>query len=396
MHPVRLPLAALLAAALLVACGGGDEPVPGSQPTAGAPTAKGSFSALVSFGDSLSDIGAYAPATSLAGNGNAPYFGGKFTTNLDGGQGKVWVENLASSLGLVVTPAEVGFAGSSVKCPAALQSAALAATCTGYGQGGSRVSDANGIGKSGGALTVPMTTQVANHLARFGSFSAADLVMVFGGNNDVFIQFGAFTAQATQIQTEAAAGRISADEAKRQLFHAQTTAQEALKTAALQLTTLVREQMLAKGARYVAVWNLPDSSLTPFGAALPASVKPVLTALVDTFNLWLREGLAGQPVQIVDANAALRDIHGNPAKYGMLNTTVPACDASKISVLTGGAISDGSSLFCSGTPGMPYTGLRSGADINTWQFADSVHPTVGGHKLISDLALATLRSYGWI
>ena len=33
--------------------------------------------------------------------------------------GTVWVENLATSLGLLVTPAEVGFAGSSVKCPAA-------------------------------------------------------------------------------------------------------------------------------------------------------------------------------------------------------------------------------------------------------------------------------------
>lgn len=396
MKQFRLQLAALVAAALLAACGGGDEPVPGSQPTAGAPTTKGSFRALVSFGDSLSDIGAYAPATSLAGNGSAPYFGGKFTTNIDGNLGKVWVENLASALGLVVTPAEVGFAGSSVKCPAALQSAALAATCTGYGQGGSRVSDANGIGKSGGALTVPMTTQVANHLARFGSFSAADLVMVFGGNNDVFTQFGIFTAKATQIQTEAAAGRIDGDEAKRQLFHAQTAAQDALKTAALQLATLVREQMLAKGARYVAVWNLPDSSLSPFGATLPASVKPVLTALVDTFNLWLREGLAGQPVQIVDANTAFRDTYNNPAKYGMVNNTLPACDATKISALTGGAVGDGSSLFCNATAGMPYNGLRSGADVNTWQFADGVHPTVGGHRLISDLALATLRSYGWI
>ena len=31
--------------------------------------------------------------------------------------GKVWIENLATALGLVVTPAEVGFAGTSVKCP---------------------------------------------------------------------------------------------------------------------------------------------------------------------------------------------------------------------------------------------------------------------------------------
>ena len=89
----------LCAAALLVsACGGGEPDVPGSGSPSGAPTAKGSFTAVVSFGDSLSDAGAYAPATSLTGNGTAPYFGGKFTTNC--ATGTVWVENLASTLGL--------------------------------------------------------------------------------------------------------------------------------------------------------------------------------------------------------------------------------------------------------------------------------------------------------
>src|SRR5262245_54121924 len=103
----------LLAAALLAACGGGDAPyVPGTSPTSGAPTTKGSFTKLVVFGDSLSDIGAYAPATSLTGNGQPPYFGGKFTTN--GATGTVWVENLAAKMGLTITPAEVGFGTQSV------------------------------------------------------------------------------------------------------------------------------------------------------------------------------------------------------------------------------------------------------------------------------------------
>lgn len=175
--------AAALSALLLAACGGGDDPqLPGTLGTSGAPTTKGTFTAVVSFGDSLSDVGAYAPATSLSGTGAAPYFGGKFTTN--GATGTVWVENLATSLGLLVTPHEVGFAGSSVKCPAAANPA-LAGTCTGYSQGGARVTDPNGIGKSGGALTVPVKTQIANHLGRFGNFKAGDLITVFAGNNDV-------------------------------------------------------------------------------------------------------------------------------------------------------------------------------------------------------------------
>ena len=93
----------LITSALLTACGGGDDPyVAGSTPTAGAPTTKGTFTAVVAFGDSLSDNGAYAPATSLTGNGQPPYFGGKFTTN--GANGTVWVENLATRLGLSGVP----------------------------------------------------------------------------------------------------------------------------------------------------------------------------------------------------------------------------------------------------------------------------------------------------
>jgi outer membrane lipase/esterase len=387
-----------LTAALLAACGGSDPTIPGSVEPAGAPTSKGSFTALVTFGDSLSDIGTYAPATSLTGNGQAPYFGGKFTAN--SATAKVWVENLATTMGLLVTPAEVGFAGASVKCPAAANPA-LAGTCTAYGQGGSRVTDVNGIGRTTStgapaALTVPVKTQIANHLSRFTSFKASDLVLVWAGNNDVFIQFGAFTAAATAIKTRQAQGAITEAEADKQLFEAQTAAQNALKAAAQELTGYVRSEILAKGGRYVAVFTLPDSALTPFGGALPASVKPVLSALVDTFNLWLRDGLGGQPVKIIDQNAPGKDVYANPARYGLTNNTVPTCDSAKISLITAGAITDGSSLFCNSTAGAPYNGIRAGADVNTWQFADSVHPTPGGHKVISDYVTQQLRAFGWI
>jgi phospholipase/lecithinase/hemolysin len=301
---------------------------------------------------------------------------------------------------LIITPAEVGFAGQSQKCPAAANPA-LANTCTGYAQGGSRVTDPNGIGHSGGALTVPMVTQIANHLARFGNFTATDLVVVFGGNNDVFAQFGAFTTAATQIQTDAATGKITADQANLELFQAQTAAQTAMKQAAQELAGYVKTQILAKGAKYVVVWNLPDSALTPFGASLKAdpataSAVPVLSGLVDIFNLWLRDGLTDLPVQLLDANTLFKETYNNPTKYGIVNNTTPACDVAKISAITGGLITDGSSLFCNSTPGAPYNGLTTGADVTTWEFADSVHPTTGGHKLISDVAMQILQSYGWI
>ena len=394
MKNVRSWGLATVAALLLVACGGGDPSVPGTGSPAGAPTTPGAFTAVVSFGDSLSDIGTYAPATSLTGNGQPPYFGGKFTTN--SATGTVWVENLATSLGIVVTPAEVGFGASSVKCPVALSLPALAGTCTGYGQGGSRVTDPNGIGHTGGALTVPMVTQIANHLTRFGTFKDTDLILVYGGNNDVFTQFGTFAATAAQVQADAASGKITADQANLALFTAQTAAQAEMKKAALELAGYVRTQILAKGGKYVAVMLLSDIADTPFGNSLPATARPVLTDLSRIFNLWITDALTGAPVQLVDTFTLFKDGYTNPAKYGIVNNTVPACDAAKISAITSGAVTDGSSLFCNSTPGAPYNGIRTGADVTTWQFADGVHPTTGGHKIISDAFAAQLHAFGWI
>jgi phospholipase/lecithinase/hemolysin len=346
----------------------------------------------------MSDIGSYTPATQVPGTNPPVYFGGKFTTN-NGSASPVWVENLATTLGLVVTPAEVGFNGQSQACPAAANPV-LASTCTGYAQGGARVTARNGIGRDpvtgAGALTVPVKTQIANHLARFTSFKAGDLVMVFAGNNDVFVQIQTFGALALQIQTDAAAGRITPDEANRRLFSAQTAAQDALKQAAQELAGYIRTEILAKGARYVAVWTLPDSSLTPSAAAQPATLRPVWSGLVGVFNLWLRDGLANQPVQILDLDAQWKTVFANPAQFGFTNVSTPSCDLAKIAFITGGAVTNGSSLFCNATPGAQLNTLTTGADVTTWLFADDVHPTTGGHKFLGDFVLQQLRAWGWI
>jgi phospholipase/lecithinase/hemolysin len=213
----------------------------------------------------------------------------------------------------------------------------------------------------------------------------------------VFTQFGNFAATAAQGQADAAAGRISADQANRALFDAQQSAEAGMKVAALELATDITTQILAKGGTYVAVMTLSDIADTPFGNS--AQVQParsVLTALSQTFNLWLREGLTNQPVQIIDTFALFKDAYLNPGKYGILNNTIPACDPVKISAVIGQTITSGYSLFCNATPGAPYNGLRAGSDVTVWQFADDVHPTTGGHKIISDAFSAQLKSFGWI
>jgi phospholipase/lecithinase/hemolysin len=241
-----------------------------------------------------------------------------------------------------------------------------------------------------------MVTQIANHLTRFGSFKDTDLILVYVGNNDVLVQFDTFAAKAAQIQADAAAGTITADQANQALFAAQTAAQAEMKKAALELAGDVRAQILAKGGKYVAVMLLSDIADTPFGNSLPATARPVLTDLSRIFNLWLRDALTGAPVQLIDTFTLSKDVYTNPAKYGIVNNTATACDAAKISAITSGAVTDGSSLFCNSTPGAPYNALSAGADVTTWQFADGVHPTTGGHKIISDAFAAQLHAFGWI
>ena len=109
-------ISAIVGAALLAACGGGD-----SGPTT---------TRVVVFGDSLSDMGAYTPATQIPlgqAAGVPPFFGGKFTTNTHTGYtaasntstSNTWGEWVAARLGIAITPHEVGFGPQSVKCPAA-------------------------------------------------------------------------------------------------------------------------------------------------------------------------------------------------------------------------------------------------------------------------------------
>lgn len=393
MKLIRSWAAVAAASFFLSACGGGGSDTPDTTGPAGAPTTKGNFVSVVSFGDSLSDAGSYAPATSLTGDGKAPYFGGKFTTN--SATGTIWVENLATSLGLVVTPHEVGFSTTSVKCPAAV-SAALAGSCTAYGQGGARVTDANGIGKAGGALTVPVKTQIANHQARFGNFKGNELVLVLAGANDVLVQFSGFAAKATQNAADVAAGKITQAQADALNQSNVFAAQGEVKKAAQELAGYVRTEMLAKGAKYVVVVTVPDLGATPFGLAVPASARAQLTAMVDVLNLWLRDGLNGQPVNIIDLHGFFKSVVANPSGYGMTNVAAPACDVAKIQAVTQGAVKDGSSLFCNSTAGAPYNGLASGASDTTWFFADGVHPTTGGHKVFTDEVVKLLKGYGWI
>ena len=380
-------LSAIVGAALLAACGGGGDSGPGTT-------------RVVVFGDSLSDMGAYTPATQIPlgqAAGVPPFFGGKFTTNSHTGYtatsnsstANTWGEWVAARLGIAITPHEVGFGPQSVKCPAAATSPALAGSCTGYAQGGSRVTNPAGIGNPNGTglngasptpMTRPMVTQVANHLTRFTNFGPGDIVFVYGGNNDIFIQFGA-VAQGLPPATASAN----------------------VQQAATELAALVKTQIIANGATRVAVMNLPDASVTPGYRTLPAANKGLLTQLSADFNTALAAGLAGAAVQMIDARALSGAVVASPASFGIVNATDAACDPAKISAFTGGRVTDGSSLFCNAAaaalfvaPVPNLNSIKTGASASTWLFADSVHPTTAGHKIFADQVIQKLKDFGWI
>ena len=118
-----------------------------------------------------------------------------------------------------------------------------------------------------------LVTQVAKHLERKGgSFTANDLVLVFGGNNDMFVAFGTFAAKAAAYTAQATAGQITASKAQELTLAAQIEGDASVKQAGEELAALVRTQIVGKGAKYVAVINALDSTITPFGVPVEPEV----------------------------------------------------------------------------------------------------------------------------
>jgi len=340
-------------AASLAACGGGDD------------NDKPNFSSMVSFGDSLSDVGSYATPALAASTG-----GGKYTVN--GATSKNWTEVLAADLDLPAPCAAQTGLESSGPLAGLAQAKVDHADCYGYAQGGARVTNPVGLGNKAlialgdtsgyvGQLTDPIINQMTRHLAASGgSFKSGELVTVMAGANDLFMTLAAVQA-----------GGATSDQAL-----------VAMGTAGAELAAYVKSLVVAKGARHVVVVNLPDVSKTPLGVAAGPASQASIAGLASTFNIKLAEGLVGvDEVLIVDGFAALGNYASNPAAFGISNVTTPACDLTKTIFA--------SSLVCSAAT------LRAG-DVSAYLFADTVHPGPIGYKLIADLVKQSMSKRGWI
>ncbi len=375
MTRMRWWLPGLVLGAAVVGCSG---------PSDGNQAPREGYARVVSFGDSLSDVGTYKVSTvALVG-------GGEYTVNEGGGSN--WTELLATQVGASAPcPAQTGLQSVIPQIPAA--AIVNNATCFDYAQGGARVTNPVGPGNialwlglgdpSGqlGQLTVPVVTQMTNFLAAHGSFASNDLVTVFAGGNDVFINL------ATVAATVAAGGSATT---------AGTAAVTAMATAGGQEAAYIVNYVLtAGGAKHVVVVNLPDVSITPLGLSQDPQTQGLISLMVTTFNQYLAAGLAGHTDTVlqVDLYTQSRAEASDPAQYGLSNVTTPACDLtnSRMQATTPAVLLAAvpTSLLCS-------TATTLNTDVSRYEYADTVHPTPYAYSLITSLVVTRMAQNGWL
>jgi phospholipase/lecithinase/hemolysin len=426
-------------------------------------TPKVSYASVVSFGDSLSDPGAYKadPTSSVV----AQLGGGLFTVN--GIVGAVGSEPVPSyTWAQLVSAAATGQVSCSARIGGFKVPVSNITGCTNYAQGGSRVTDPVGTGHAAdgsAALTEPIVTQVANYLSRNnGVFTGNELVTVQGGANELFAQAGILTAAATEafkasftptlisglIQnatdkttageaiglamyqasqegssqeyivnaavvaamsqdgnpslpssyTPAINAALAAGNSAAAQYIANTGAPiavGAMITAAAELSASVNN-MISKGAKRVVVTNLPDVSLTPYALSTikgsDNSTQKLVLAMTMAFNDRLKADLTGlSNVLFVDVFTENQRQIANPAQFGLSNVTGMACNLDYPNNLfaTKDVPASGSSLVCN-------TNNLIAGDTSRYLFADSVHPTPYGHKLLAQLVTKELVLAGWL
>ncbi|MFN7505508.1 MAG: SGNH/GDSL hydrolase family protein, partial [Limnobacter sp.] len=227
---------------------------------------------LFVLGDSLSDGGTYTGTATQGLLGAGVPAGAipdrmKFTTNSPTAQ--IWANVVANKLGI---PLDVDVING------------VSNTINGgnYAQGGSRVSNPAGVSNNPGIgiTTIPVTQQVDRLLADTPRFNRNDLVALWAGSNDGFIQFATVAAGAITPATALAEMSIAATELLAQI-----------------------DRLKAAGAQNIVVVTVPNLGATPqaqiiedgsvSGTAAPGSIA-LLNALSASFNNTLTSAAASK------------------------------------------------------------------------------------------------------
>ena len=234
------------------------------------------FSSLVSFGDSLSDIGNLRSAAFNAIPGAPGYFDGRFSN------GPIWIDGLSAGLGL----------------PAPVRSTA----------GGNDY--AYGLATSGtGTTPVPvLNVPIPNVRTQITGYAAANvstptaLYTVLGGANDLI---GAIEGGATPVQQGLAA-----------------------QAAANNIVAGV-QALYNDGARNILVANLPDLGNLPRfrGTSNQAAATGIAATFDSSLGVQLSLLTASSPglnLYSLDLATLFTQAQANPGSFGLTNVTDPA------------------------------------------------------------------------
>ena len=223
------------------------------------------YSEIIMFGDSLSDMGNVKDSIMNLPS-VPPYWQGRFSN------GPVWVERLASDLGLSMTHG------------------------TGTATGNNRAYGGSQSGQGYSYILLPNTgTQINNYLANVKStFSNSDLVVIWSGGNDFLYGIG-----------------------NPNITHANTVSHI--------------EEVIQANAQNILVPNLPPLDLTPEVRNRSSSEQQEIKSDIESYNSLLHASIisliAQHGVNIIEVNTHSMFLQylGNSSFLGLTNTVDMAC-----------------------------------------------------------------------
>ena len=341
------------------------------------------YSAIYSFGDSLSDAGdAYLLTSSSYGAAlgqkpepvSPPYAQETYgsTTADVFSNGPVWVQDLATTLGLATpSPGQVGATGAQLiaaGAPSFLVNAldggnsanyvTLIPGATGgtdFAIGGS-VTGPTDFNTGGAIVLTDLQSQIANFQHEIQTPAAGALYTVWSGSNDLL---NLFSSSAFASQTPATSQGEVAQSAKNEI------------NAVVSLAQL--------GAKAIVLADVPNLGLIPSVTSKGSIYAQTATAYSQYFNIILQQDLQTASSQLVGVTVTYLD------DYGLLTSTtagtvVPGPKGGTVTNITDPAYT-GSFTANDGT---------EVANPNSYLYFDEMHPTQTGHQAIANLAAADL------
>lgn len=303
-----------------------------------APAYSQTFNQLIGFGDSSLDSGWFRYATT----GNAG-LNGRIAAAVANGANGSWSggasvnpQQLAARFGLIANPADMPGGG------------------TNYAIGAGLLAQYNGIGNIilTAATSPAADTQIANYLSSTGGRANPNALYLFSaGGNDV------------RFANDPANGFLT--DASRQAFYARQ----------ISATTAALQTLQAAGAQYIVVYR---SSGTATNTAFA--------------NLWTSLTQAGVRFIPADIAAPISFVRANPERFGFTAATVQPgvvganTGSACVTALGSPPTTSGWGLICSNqtTPTNQFAYLRSADAQQTSLFADDLHFSQAGHRIVSD------------